>query len=96
MNLDPTTVEASIAFFVPILVALLKQTGFPAGYNAVIAVVVYVVFGVLSVVAQGQTFDLNNIVPSVTIFVTVGTVAYTAFWRNVGEPALTAKTSAVK
>ncbi len=58
--------------------------------------VVYVAFGVLAVLTSGQTLDPNNLVPSITLFVTVGTVAYTAFWRNVGEPALVAKTSAFR
>ena len=94
--MDTTAIEGIIAFFVPLLIAVLKQAGFPNSYNAVIAVVVYVLFGILGVAVSGQAIDVNNIVPTVGIFVTVGTAAYVAFWRNVGEPALTEKTSAVK
>ena len=94
--MDTTAIEGVIAVFVPLLIALLKQTGFPNSYNAVIAVVVYVLFGVLGVAVSGQAIDVNNLVPTIGIFTTVGTAAYFAFWRNVGEPQLTERTSAVK
>jgi len=96
MNMEPAAIEGLIAFFVPLVVSLLKQTGWPQVANAIVAVVVYVVFGLLAVLVQGQTFDVNNIVPAVTIFTTVGTAAYVAFWRNWGDPQIAAATSIVK
>lgn len=90
------TVEVLVAFFAPLLVALFKQAGWPTWVNSVVAIIVYIVFGVGAVLMAGDTFDINNIIPAVTLFVTVGTVAYTAFWRNVGERSLVAKTSVVK
>ncbi len=94
--MDTTAIEGIIAFFVPLLIALLKQVGFPNAYNAIIAVAVYVLFGVLGVAVSGKPIDVNNLVPTITLFTTVGTTAYVAFWRNLGEPALTEKTSAVR
>lgn len=93
--MDPATIEGGIAFFVPLLIALLKQVKFPAAYNAIIAMVVYIVFGVVAVVISGQPIDANDLVPTIVLFTTVGTTAYYAFWRNVGERTLEAKTSFV-
>lgn len=87
------TVEVLVAFFAPLLIALFKQAGWPTWVNAVIACVIYVIFGLGAVVMAGDTFDINNIVPSVTLFVTIGTVAYNAFWKNVGERNLVQATS---
>ena len=91
--MDPTAFEALIAFFVPLVVAVVKQAGYPTAINAVIAIVIYVVFGVLAVVANAKALTLDNIVPAVELFTVVGTSAYYAFWRNIGEPKLLAATS---
>ncbi len=96
MQLDEATTQMLVAFFTPLVVSLIKQTGWPTWVNSVIAIIVYVAFGLGAVVLQGQTFDLDNIVPAVTLFVTIGTVAYSAFWRNVGEQRLTLATSVRK
>lgn len=66
----------------PAIISFIKQEHFPNTWNAVIAVLVYVVVGVGAVLVSNQAFDLNNIVPSVGIFVAAGTVAYQAFWKN--------------
>lgn len=94
---DPTTIEALIAFFAPLAVSLVKQAGWSSTVNGLIAIAVYVAFGIGAVMAQGQTFTLDNIVPAVTTFTTVGTVAYMAFWKNSGlQTAITESTSIVK
>lgn len=85
--------EMLIGLFVPILVSFLKRETLPNGANAVIAVAVYAVVGLAAVFVSGQVFDLNNIVPAVTIFVTEGTVAYQLFWKNWGDPQITAYVS---
>lgn len=94
--MDTQTVEILVAFFTPLIVALFKQAGWPTYLNSVVAIIVYVIFGVGAVAMSGEPIDLNNIVPTVATFVAIGTVAYTAFWRNVGEPALKDRTSVVR
>ena len=86
-----SNIEIAVAFFIPLLVSALKKTTYPAIYNAAIALAVYVVVGVLSVVVSGP-IDVNNLVPTITIFVTEGTIAYQLFWKNwTGEAAITAR-----
>jgi hypothetical protein len=94
---DPAAIELVVAFLAPLAVSVVKQAGWPDWVNGAIALIVYVVAGVLAVAVQGQPIDANNIVPTVTLFTTVGTVAYQAFWSHTGlETALTEKTSVVQ
>ena len=81
MDLNSQQWQAFIAVFVPLLVGFLKRASLPNVANAAIAIAVYVVAGLVAVLASGQPFNLSDITGSVAIFVSVGTVAYTAFWR---------------
>lgn len=83
--------QGIVAIFVPLLVSVLKRDGFSQTVNALIAIVVYVVVGVLSVAVAGQPLDLNNVAPAIAIFVSGGTIAYQLFWKNWGDPQITAK-----
>ncbi len=74
--MTPIAIETLVAFFIPLLVAVLKKSSYPAIYNAAIALVVYVVAGVAAVVVSGQTIDANNLIPTISIFVVAGTAAY--------------------
>lgn len=91
MNLSTVDVQGLVAFFIPLLVAVIKRENFPNTVNAVIAIVIYAVAGALAVLVQGQSFDLQNIIPSVAIFTGTGTIAYQLFWKNWGDPQITAK-----
>ena len=91
MSLSNVDVSAIVAVFVPLLVAVIKREGWPNTVNALIAIVVYAVAGALAVLVQGQSFDLGNIIPSVAIFTGTGTIAYQLFWKNWGDPQITAK-----
>ena len=91
MTITPTDLQAVIGIFLPVLVAVVKRENFPNYVNAAIAIVVYIVAGALSVLLQAQTFDLNNIVPAVAIFTASGTIAYQLWWKNWGDPQITAK-----
>lgn len=75
-------ISVVLGFFLPILVAFIKREHFPNAWNAIIAIAVYIVFGVAAVVFSGQPFVLDNIIPSVGIFTAAGTVGYAAFWKN--------------
>jgi hypothetical protein len=83
--------QGIVAIFVPLLVAVLKRDGFSQTVNSLIAIAVYVVVGVLSVLVSGQALDVNNIMPAVAIFVAGGTIAYQLFWKNWGDPQIAAK-----
>lgn len=94
---DQQAIEAIVAFFAPLVVSLIKQTGWPSSLNGIVAIGVYVLFGIGAVLSQSQNLTLDNIVPAVTTFTTVGTVAYMAFWKNTGlQTAITDSTSIVK
>lgn len=87
-------IDSIIAFFIPLIVALVKQQGLPNSWNGLISILCYVVFGVVGVVISGQPLTFANTVALWGIFQTIGTTAYQAFWKNTGvEPALTAATS---
>ena len=95
--MNEQTIEAVVAFFAPLIVSLIKQAGWSATLNGIVAIAVYVVFGAGAVLSSGQTFTLDNIVPAVALFTTVGTTAYMAFWKNTGlQTAITESTSIVK
>ena len=97
MTLTPEVIELLVGtFLAPLAIALFKQTGWPSSYNAIVAVLVYIVFGVAAVAVKGDPIDVNNLVPTITLITTAGTVAYTAFWRNIGDPQIAAATSVVK
>lgn len=88
--MNATDWASLVSLLIPALVAVLKKSTYPATYNAIIAIAVYAVAGLGNVVVSGQTFDLQNIVPSITLFVTGGTAAYVLFWKNV-DAAITAR-----
>jgi hypothetical protein len=80
-----------VGVFIPLLVSVLKRDHFDNAVNALIAAAVYIVVGVLSVLVSGQAFTLDNITPAIAIFVGEGTIAYQLFWKNWGDPQITAK-----
>lgn len=80
--------QGVVAVFVPLLVAVLKRDGFTQTVNSLIAVAVYAVVGVLSVLVSGQPLSLDNVMPAVAIFVSGGTIAYQLFWKNWGDPQI--------
>ncbi len=93
MNLSPANIQLIVAFFSPLVVAVAKQARWPNSVNGFLAILTYICFGVLGVATSGQPLDLQNIVPTVATFTAIGTVAYTAFWKNTGlEAAITATT----
>lgn len=107
-TIDPTTlgVWPVIAFFIPLLVSLVKQAGWTTQMNAAVAFLVYLVAGAAYVIvtAGPAGFTLESIVAAMTVATVVGTAAYNLFWSNLGvrhegdpslEERLTAATSIV-
>jgi len=94
--MDATALTIIAAGFAPLLVAVLKQTGFPPAYNGAVAIACYVVFGIAAAMISGP-LDADHAISSVAVFVTVGTAAYEAFWSNLGvETKVKAATSIIK
>jgi len=72
------------AAVLPLLIALVKQSKFSPQANAVIALLIYVVVGILGALLSGVEPTIENAVQFVTVVATVGTVAYKLFWENLG------------
>lgn len=85
---------------IPIIVALLKQSGFDRNWNAWVAIVVYIVWTAVSLtlglraVPGPVTFEvfLSALVSSAA----TGFVSYQLFWKTLGEQRLEQKTSVYK
>jgi len=96
---DPTQTVAFIFFstvVAPILIAVLKQTGWSSQVNSLIALAVYAVVGVAAAATAGLPLTLENVVPLITIGTISGRTAYSLFWTNFGEERLNAVTSIFK
>lgn len=96
-----------IAFFIPLIVSIVKQAGFTKQVNATIALLIYVVTGIVYVVvtAGPEGYTVDSIIASITTATLVGTAAYNLFWSNLGvsqdgdlslENRLTMATSFIK
>jgi hypothetical protein len=105
--MDPLTNPVYLAFaaIAPLLIALIKQAGFPQQANALIAFAAYILVGIGAAVVSGTPITLENVVPLITIATVVGTAAYNLVWSNLGKTTatdpgldakLTAATSVVK
>ena len=91
-------------FFSPVLVSVIKQSGFSRQANSFIALGVYVSIGILAAITSGQELSADNLAPLATTAALVGTTAYQLFWSKLGEQPdgvgfenkLTAVTSLIK
>jgi hypothetical protein len=93
--MEDNAVWIAFAALAPILVAVVKQQGFPDRINALIALLVYVAIGVVGALAQG-TPTIETIVPFVATVVVVGTAAYNLFWKHWGDAQIVEATSLKK
>jgi hypothetical protein len=80
--MDQATFEALVALLIPIIVGVVKKDAFSNLANSVIAIVIYILAGIAWVIFSGQTIDMQNLVPTITQFVTEGTAAYVLFWKT--------------
>ena len=105
--MDGTENAAFIIFssISPFLIAIVKQQGFTKQVNALIALLCYIVVGVLGVIVSGEPLTIDNAVNLIATATVVGSAAYGLFWNNLmvsqdGDPSLdariTAATSLVK
>lgn len=96
--MDPMQNQALLIFSAlsPLLIALIKQSGFSTRTNALIALAVYVLVGIGGALLAGEPPTIENAVSFITVATVVGTVAYQLFWRNMGERELVEATSFIK
>ena len=102
--MDPLTNPALLIFsaLLPIIITLVKQSGLPTQFNAIIAFVAYIVVGIIGAIMSGEALTAENTVAFITVVTTVGTVAYTLVWKNLGpdddplEERLNAATSFIR
>lgn len=72
-------------FFSPVLVSVIKQSGFSRQANSFIALGVYVAVGILAALLSGTELTAENLAPLATTAALVGTTAYQLFWSKLGE-----------
>ncbi len=108
LPIDPSQswVYLLFLFFVPPIIAVIKQAGFSTTVNALIAQAVYVIVGIGAAVWSGIPVNAENAVPLIAVATVVGQAAYKIVWANLGkngddpnsgfDAKLTAKTSLVK
>jgi hypothetical protein len=72
-------------FFSPVLVALVKQSGFTRQANALIALGVYTAVGVGGAVWSGIPVTPENAIPLILTATVVGRAAYSLFWNQLGS-----------
>ena len=84
--MDPLTNPAFLIFsaLLPVIIALVKQSGLSTQFNAIIALAAYIVVGVVGAFMSGEDFTAENAVTFITVATTVGTVAYNLVWKNLG------------
>ena len=103
--MDPFTnpVVLGFAALLPLLIALVKQSGWSTSANAGLALACYIAVGIVGAIATTGVPTLETIVPWVTTVTLVGKVAYDLFWSKLGgtgdasfDARLTAATSIVR
>jgi small basic protein len=104
--LDPAQGAAFllVALLMPIIVSLVKQSGFSSRANALLAIAVYAAFAVVGALVSNIPLDYQHLTPLIIIAALVGRAAYSMFWSQVGggdnaasiDQKITDKTSIVK
>lgn len=84
--MDPAANPAFIIFsaLMPLLIALVKQSGWSSSANALIALGAYIVVGALAAVMSGEPVTAENAVSLIATATVVGSAAYQLVWRNLG------------
>ena len=87
--MDPFTNQALVIFaaVLPLLIALIKQSGWSPQANALVAFAIYIVVGVAGAWIANGVPTLETAVEWVTTVTIIGTVAYKLFWSNLGVTA---------
>jgi len=90
------TANLVLSLFLPLLVTLVKQSGWDDRVNKLIALAVYLAWALIVTVAAGD-FSVPGFLQTFAITLTTGTIAYQMIWKAFGiDDALTAVTSIKK
>lgn len=84
LSSEQNSVYLLFLFFCPVLVALVKQSGFSTQVNSLIALVVYVAVGVGAALVSDIPMTKENLGPLAVQAALVGTIAYQLFWSKLG------------
>jgi len=94
-----------IALILPVVIALVKQSGFSTQVNSIIALIVYAAFAAVGILVSGIELKYENLVPLAIAAALAGRLAYGMFWSKIGaspdgtnglDARITAKTSVIK
>jgi hypothetical protein len=105
INPEQSAIYLLFLFFLPPLIAIVKQAGFSTQVNALIAQLVYVVVGIAAAALSGLDVTMENAIPLIATATVVGQAAYKVIWDNLGknneadpsvDEQITAATSVVK
>lgn len=86
--MDAHGIAIIVGLLLPILISFVKKQHFANATNGAIAVAVYAIVGVATLLVSGEAVSAQNLVVDIGIITTAGTVAYTAFWKNLENQAL--------
>jgi hypothetical protein len=83
---DPTTSAAYVvlSFFMPVVIMLVKQAGFPHSWNSLIALGIYIATGIGAALLSDIDLTIENIAPLAAVATVVGSAGYSLFWGALG------------
>jgi len=84
--MDPLTNPAFLLFSAisPLLISFAKQSGWSRQVNALVALVCYVVVGLVAALLSGEPLTLENATALIAVATVVGSAAYHLVWDNLG------------
>lgn len=88
------TANAVLSLFLPVLVSIVKQSGYDDRVNKLIALAVYIAWAVVVTLAVGGEFNFVTFLNNFVTTLVTGTIAYQMIWKSFGfDDALTDATS---
>jgi hypothetical protein len=76
-----------VALIMPVVIALVKQSGFADQVNSIIALILYAVFAVVGALVSGIPITYENLTPLIVVAALAGRLAYSMFWSQIGSDA---------
>lgn len=85
--MDPLTnpIVVLLASVFPLVIAVVKQSNWSPQINALIALIGYIVAGVIGTYLAGVPLTTENAAQYITSVTVIGTVAYNLIWTNLGK-----------
>lgn len=73
-----------LASVFPLIIAVVKQSAWSPQVNALIALIGYIVAGIIGTQLAGVPLTLENATAAIASVTVIGTVAYKLIWSNLG------------